>query len=60
MKTKKIITKRIHHIKKANGKYELDVSEEVELDVPINEPQTLEERIKELEAKIEILLNKDE
>ena len=57
MKTELINTKIQHYSKNENGKYILAHEEEVQIEKPIGEILTPEERIAELEAKIEQLLS---
>jgi len=57
MKTELINTKMQHYSKDENGKYILTHEEEIQIEKPIGEILTPEERIAELEAKIEQLLS---
>lgn len=60
METKKILTRHEHYTKSENGEYILSSFEEMEVEVPVEIQLTPEEKIKELEAKIELLLKNNE
>lgn len=58
METQIIDTKREHYVKsEITGKYELYSTEDIKMVVPAKDYQTTDERIKELEDKIQLLLN---
>ena len=56
MQTELINTKIQHYSKNENGEYVLAHEEEVQVERPVGEVLTPQERIEQLEAKLELLL----
>jgi len=56
MKTELITTKMQHYSKNENGEYVLAHEEEIQVERPVGEVMTPQERIEILEAKLELLL----
>lgn len=56
MKTELINTKMQHYSKDENGAYVLTHEEDIQIERPVGEVMTPQERIEQLEAKLELII----